>query len=66
MENTTKSGSACVKQNFEEMYFQMADENQKLRLENERLKCELGNTRNQCAILEGQINIVKLIFGGKA
>ena len=66
MEDIAKSNEGCVKPDFEEMCFQLADENKKLHLENERLKCELGNSRNQCAILEGQISIVKLIFGGKA
>ncbi|MBE6959849.1 MAG: hypothetical protein E7448_03895 [Ruminococcaceae bacterium] len=54
-----------VAPNFEEMCIKLTDEVQKLHLENERLHCELDATRRRCAILEGQIGIVQLIFGGR-
>lgn len=56
----------CAMPDYEAMYVRLAEENRKLHLENERLKCELGNTKNRCEILEGQLSIVHLIFGGKA
>lgn len=60
-----KNYESCAKPDFEEMYDRLAEETRKLHLENERLKCELENTQNRCRILEGQLGIVQLIFGGR-
>lgn len=65
MKETMGNGDRCAAPDFEAMYARLAEENRKLHLENERLKCELGNTQTRCQVLEGQLGIVQLIFGGK-
>ena len=55
----------CAKPDCEAMYVRLAEDNQKLNLENERLRCELDATRRRCDVLEGQIGVVQLIFGGR-
>lgn len=64
MSNTTNH-KPCSTEACQEICDRLAEENRKLHLENERLKCELGNTQNRCQVLEGQLGIVHLIFGGK-